>query len=66
MENNKENIKSESPVFIKGNLTLTEEEGQVLINLINIALKSIGLEAADSASHLSKKINNAFIEPKKP
>lgn len=48
----------------KGTITLTIEEAQVLINMINIAVKSVGLEAAESALIFTKKIQESFI-PKK-
>ena len=40
-------------------IELTNEEAQVLVNLIDIALKSAGLPAADAALHFNKKITDA-------
>lgn len=40
-------------------IELTNEEAQVLVNLIDIALKSAGLPAADAAVHFTKKIKDA-------
>lgn len=57
-KNNKDNE------FIKGKIILNEDEAQVLINIIDVAVKSRGLDLAHSAIHLADKINNAFIEPK--
>lgn len=39
--------------------SFTQDEAQVLINLINIALKATGLEAAEAAVLLTKKITEA-------
>ena len=41
-------------------IELTEQEAQVLINLINLALMSKGLEVVESALYLSSKIQNEF------
>ena len=41
------------------NIELTNEEAQVLMNLIDIAVKSAGLPAAEAALHFSKKIKDA-------
>ncbi|CAB4145530.1 hypothetical protein UFOVP1204_16 [uncultured Caudovirales phage] len=40
-------------------LELSKEEAQVLVNLINAAVKSAGLEAAESGLHFYKMIQNA-------
>ncbi len=40
-------------------LDLTKEEAQVLINLINVAVKAAGLEAAEAGVHFSKMIQAA-------
>lgn len=40
-------------------IELSNEEAQVLVNLIDIALKSAGLPAADAAVHFTKKIKEA-------
>lgn len=47
---------------INKKLELTEQEAQVLINIINVAVKSEGLVIAESALYLSNKIQNAFIK----
>ena len=41
------------------NLEFTENEATVLMNLIDIAVKSAGLPAAEAALHFSKKILDA-------
>jgi hypothetical protein len=41
------------------NVEFTENEATVLMNLIDIAVKSAGLPAAASALHFSKKIQEA-------
>ena len=40
-------------------IELNNEEAQVLLNLIDIAVKSAGLPAAEAALHFSKKIKDA-------
>ena len=40
-------------------IDLNNEEAQVLLNLIDVALKSAGLPAAEAALHFSKKIKGA-------
>ena len=40
-------------------IELNNEEAQVLMNLIDIAVKSAGLPAAEAALHFSKKIKDA-------
>ena len=40
-------------------VNLTENEAQVLINLIDLAVKAHGLSAAEAGVILSKKINAA-------
>lgn len=50
-------------------LDLTKEEAQVLINLINVAVKAAGLEAAEAGVHFSKMIQaaaKAEDEPAEP
>lgn len=42
------------------NVSLTKHEAQVLINLIDIAIKAKGLEAAEAGVHFTKKIEEAF------
>jgi hypothetical protein len=46
-------------------LTLSTEEAQVLAALINIAVKAVGLEAAEAGLHFAKKLK-AAAEPKAP
>lgn len=46
-------------------IELTEDEAQVLINLINAALMAKGLGVAESALYFSDKINKAFLPNKK-
>ena len=41
-------------------IELTEKEAQVLINLIDIAVKSAGLQAAEPALHFVTKIKAAL------
>ena len=41
------------------NVEFTENEATVLMNLIDIAVKSAGLPAAEAALHFSKKILDA-------
>jgi hypothetical protein len=41
------------------NVEFTENEATVLMNLIDIAVKSAGLPAAEAALHFSKKIQEA-------
>ncbi len=50
-------------------IQLTQEEAQVLLNLLNIAVQTKGLEAAEAGLFFSKKIQEAFkpdakVEPK--
>lgn len=40
-------------------IELNDNEAQVLINLIDVAVKSAGLSAAESALHFVKKIQDA-------
>lgn len=40
-------------------IELTQEEAQVLVNLMNIAVQAKGLEAAESALHFTKKVQEA-------
>lgn len=46
-------------------VTFTAEEARVLLQLVDAAVKSIGLTAAESAAFLAKKINVAFQEAPK-
>ena len=43
-------------------IELTKEEGQVLMNLINIAVQVKGLEAAEAGLYFAKKIQDAGKE----
>lgn len=45
-------------------IVFTTDEARVLLQLIDAAVKSLGLNAAESAAVLAKKINSAFEEPK--
>lgn len=49
-------------------ISLTQEEAQVLINLIDTAIKTKGLEAAEAGIFFTKKIQEAFkaTEENKP
>lgn len=46
----------------EGNLTLTQEEGNALIELIDVALKTNGLKSAQNSLVLVNKIQLAFQE----
>lgn len=41
-------------------LELTEQEGQALLNLVDVAVKSLGLSAAASGVFFFEKITKAF------
>lgn len=45
-------------------IVLTTDEARVLLQLIDAAIKSLGLNAAEAGSTLAKKINSSFEEPK--
>ena len=46
------------------NLVLeNKEEAQILVNLIDIAVRSKGLEAAEAGIYFTKKIKQAVEEP---
>lgn len=50
------------------NIELTPEEANVLVSLIDVAVKSAGLQAAESALHFVNKIKEAAkpaVEPQK-
>ena len=47
-------------------IQLTEEESRVLINLLDVSVKSVGLQAAESALHFVRKINEAANAAKAP
>lgn len=44
----------------KKTIELNAEEAQVLINLLNIANKAVGLEAAEACLHFTKKLKEVF------
>jgi hypothetical protein len=46
-------------------LTLSTEEAQVLSALINVAVKAVGLEAAEAGVHFAKRIKAAAEEAAK-
>lgn len=52
-----------TPTQKTATVTFTAEEARVLLQLVDAAVKSIGLNAAESAAFLAKKINVAFEEP---
>lgn len=43
-------------------LELNDNEAQVLVNLLDVALKSAGIQAAESVLHFAKKIEVAKQE----
>lgn len=43
-------------------IELTNEEANVLANLLNVAVKAVGLEAAEGALHFINKIKQAAAE----
>lgn len=48
------------------NIALTEQEANALLQLLNIAVKTQGMQAAQTALHLNNKVIEAFQEqPKK-
>lgn len=50
---------------MKKSIELTQEQAQVLVNLINIAVQVKGLEAAEAGLFFSKLIQDAFKEEPK-
>jgi hypothetical protein len=44
-------------------LELNTNEAQVLLNLIDVAVKAVGLQAAESALHFKEKIEAASVVP---
>ena len=40
-------------------IELTKEEAQVLVNMIDVAVKAAGLQAAEAGAHFAKKIKAA-------
>ena len=40
-------------------IELTREEAQTLFNIIDVALKSGGLQIADACTHFAKKLSDA-------
>ena len=47
-------------------IELNQEEATVLLNLLNVAVKAAGLEAAEAALHFQRKIAAAREPKKKP
>lgn len=47
-------------------IEFTKDEARVLLAMIDIAVKSAGLQAAESAVVLSRKIQGAMIEEAQP
>ena len=43
-------------------IELSTEEANVLVNLLNVAVKAAGLEAAESALHFVNKIKSASAD----
>ncbi len=41
-------------------IDLNEEEARVMLNMLNIAVKATGLDAAEAGLHFKKKIDAAF------
>jgi hypothetical protein len=41
------------------NISLTEEEAKVLVNMLDVAVKAAGLQAAEAGLHFTKKIQEA-------
>tara|TARA_R110000868_G_scaffold27465_3_gene104193 strand:+ start:983 stop:1138 length:156 start_codon:yes stop_codon:yes gene_type:complete len=44
-------------------IELNENEAQVLLNLLDVAVKAAGIQAAESALHFVKKIQDAKQPP---
>lgn len=47
------------------NLVLNEQQAQVLVNLLNIALKAEGINAAEAVLYFTKQIQQKLVEPEK-
>ena len=47
-------------------IELNDNEAQVLVNLLNVAVKAAGIEAAESALFFVKKIKDASAPPPPP
>lgn len=45
-------------------INLTEQQAQVLVNLIDLAVKSAGLQAAEAGAFFSRMINQAAAQEK--
>ena len=43
-------------------ITFTTQEANALIQLLDIAVKTQGMQAAEAALHLTKKVQEAFKE----
>lgn len=48
------------------NISLNDEEAKVLVNLLDVAVKSVGLQGAESAMHFVKKIDAATRDAQAP
>ena len=48
------------------NIELNDEEAKVLVNLLDVAVKSVGLQGAESAMHFVKKIDAAIKDAQAP
>lgn len=44
------------------NIKFNEQEATALISLLDLAVKASGLQVADNAGYLAKKIKDAFVE----
>lgn len=51
-----------TPTQKTATVVFTEEEAKVTLNLFDAAVKSLGLNAAEAAVYLAKKINAALKE----
>lgn len=49
-------------VSITKSIEFTNQEASMLLNMIDVAVKTAGLQAAEGAIHLARKINAAFAE----
>lgn len=47
-------------------IELNDEEAKVLVNLLDVAVKSVGIQAAESVLHFVKKIDAAIKEAQAP
>lgn len=44
------------------NISLNEQEATVLLNLINIAVKAVGIEAAEAGLHFTKMLKESAAQ----